>query len=149
MFTRSNGSSADRSDYPLRRTAIVTCMDPRVVLGSYGDADETFMLRNAGGRVTDDVIRGLVLCTRLLDVTEIGVLQHTDCRLHGRTNDELTQLTGADVDFLPSLNPAETLASDVNRLRTCGLFGRGVSIWGGLYLVESQTTSVLVPSVIQ
>lgn len=132
-----------------QRTAIVTCMDPRVQLSqpadAVADAGDPFLLRNAGGRVTDDVIRSLLLCTRLLNVAEVCVLHHTDCRLQGRTNDELALLTGADVDFLPFLDSAATLSDDVSRLRNCGLFGSEVTIWGGLYLVDSQTTSVLVP----
>lgn len=125
----------------------MTCMDPRIPpqqrIGS-SDSD-AFMLRNAGGRVTDDVIRGLLLCTRLMGVTDIGVLHHTDCRLQGLTNDELTLQTGVDVDFLPFLDSAATVPDDVNRLRTCGLFGDDVSIWGGLYCIDSHTMTVLVP----
>ena len=124
-------------------------MDPRVQVQHpiQAEASRPFLLRNAGGRVTDDVIRSLLLCTHLLDVAEICVLHHTDCRLQGRTNDELTRLTGADVDFLPFLDPAATLSEDVDRLRTCGLFSSKVTIWGGLFIVASQTTTVLVPPV--
>lgn len=123
-------------------------MDPRIQLGRSTSADtsDTFLLRNAGGRVTDDVIRSLLLCTHLLGVAEICVLHHTDCRLQGLTNDELAFLTGADVDFLPFLDSAATVSDDVDRLLTCGLFSSEVIIWGGLYCVESQTTSVLVPA---
>ena len=133
--------------YPPRRAAVVTCMDPRVQVRHpvHADASHPFLLRNAGGRVTDDVIRSLLLCTRLLEVAEICVLHHTDCRLQGRTNDELARLTGADLDFLPFLDSAATLSHDVDRLRSSGLFGSEVTIWGGLYLVDNQTTSVLVP----
>jgi carbonic anhydrase len=133
---------------PAGRSAILTCMDPRVQLGHRAglDAAGAFMLRNAGGRVTDDVVRGLVLCTRVLEVTEIGVLHHTDCRLQGRTNAELAVLTGVEADFLPFGDSASTVAGDVHSLRTCGLFGSQVRIWGGLYAVESGTVTVLVPA---
>lgn len=104
------------------------------------------MLRNAGGRVTDDVVRSLVLCTRMMAVTEIGVLHHTDCRLQGLTNDELTALTGVHADFLPFQDSAVTISEDVYRLRTCGLFSDDVQIWGGLYVLEDHTVSVLVPA---
>jgi hypothetical protein len=50
-----------------------------------------------------------------------------------------------DVDFLPFLDSASTVADDVGRLRASGLFGAEVSIWGGLYCVDSHRTTVLVP----
>jgi carbonic anhydrase len=123
-------------------------MDPRVLPGQSPDLDVSgaFMLRNAGGRVTDDVVRGLLLCTRMMDVTEVGVLQHTDCRLQGRTNAELAARTGVDTDFLPFGDSAVTIADDVHRLRTCGLFSGEVQIWGGLYQVEDHTVRILVPA---
>ena len=66
-------------------------MDPSIqlskALGSHAEA--SFVIRNGGGRVTDDVFRSLVLCTRVLDVTEIGILHHTDCRLQEFSNEEL------------------------------------------------------------
>ena len=95
--------------------------------------------------MTEDVIRGLVLCTRLMNVADIGVIHHTDCRLQGLTNHELARRTGVDVDFLPFLDSASTVADDVGRLRASGLFGADVSIWGGLYCVDSHRTTVLVP----
>jgi carbonic anhydrase len=70
---------------PRLRLAIVTCMDSRIdmfrVLGLHsGDAH---VLRNAGGLVTEDVVRSLVLSQRLLGTREVMVMQHTDCGLSG------------------------------------------------------------------
>jgi carbonic anhydrase len=126
--------------------ALVACMDPRIQIKqstgpSTGDA---FVLRNAGGRVTDDVIRGLVLCTRLLGVTEIGVLHHTDCRLAGFTNAELVAKTGVDLDFMAFCDPADSVLTDVAALRSRSLFGGEIRIWGGVYLMESHTVQVVV-----
>lgn len=130
---------------PVGRMALVTCMDPRIqLLRPFGvAAADAFVLRNGGGRVTDDVLRGLVLCTRLLDVTEIGVLHHTDCRLQGLSNDELVSNTGVDIDFLPITDVADSVRADVGQLRSCGLIGDEVRIWGGLYDVDSHTVSVI------
>jgi carbonic anhydrase len=74
---------------PSRRLAIVACMDPRMdifrILGlGKGDAH---IIRNAGGVITDDVIRSLCLSQRLLDTREIMLLHHTDCALQRITED--------------------------------------------------------------
>ncbi|WP_031508474.1 beta-class carbonic anhydrase [Streptomyces megasporus] len=80
---------------PARRTAVVTCMDARLdvyaLLGlSVGDSH---VFRNAGGIVTDDVIRSLAVSQRLLNTREIILVHHTDCGM----------ATFADGDFLASL----------------------------------------------
>src|SRR6185503_9725262 len=73
-----------------RGLAIVTCIDSRIdplaVFGLVpGDAK---ILRNAGARVTDDVIRTLALATALLGVTRIAVVQHTDCKMTSATDED-------------------------------------------------------------
>jgi len=70
--------------FPNLRLTIITCMDCRIdVYDAFGllpgDAN---VLRNAGGQVTDDVIRSLVLSQRLLGTREVLVMHHTDCGLH-------------------------------------------------------------------
>ena len=88
---------------PGRRLAIVTCMDARIdvfaVLGLH--LGEAHVLRNAGGRVTDDVLRSLALSCHVLGVDTVVVMQHTKCGLAGVTDDELRTLTGADLGFFP------------------------------------------------
>src|ERR1700760_3729693 len=83
---------------PGRRLAVVTCMDARIdvfaVLGLHlGDAH---VIRNAGGRVTEDVLRSLALSTHVLGVNTVVVMQHTKCGLAGVTDAELKKITGAD-----------------------------------------------------
>ncbi len=80
-----------------RGLAVVTCIDSRIeplqMLGlAPGDAK---ILRNAGARVTDDVLRSLVLAVNLLGVNRVGVVQHTGCRMTGATNAELQESLGA------------------------------------------------------
>src|SRR3977135_322621 len=77
--------------------AVVTCIDSRIdplaMLGlRAGDAK---IIRNAGARVTDDVLRSLVLAANLLGVTRVCVVQHTDCAMVGSTDDELRARIGA------------------------------------------------------
>lgn len=132
-------------DYLLdRKIALVTCMDPRIRLrSSPGVPAEAFVLRNAGGRVTDDVIRGLILATRVIGLTEIGVLHHDDCRLHGPTNEELAIRTGVAIDYLPFPDLAKSVLADLELLRSCGHFGSEITIWGGLYDVQSHTMQLV------
>jgi carbonic anhydrase len=133
---------------PPARIAIVTCMDPRIQVSTALGRDEagSFVLRNAGGRVTDDVLRSLALCTRLLEVTRIGVLHHTDCRLQDFTNEELATRTGLDIDFMSSPNPITSILADIDRLNNCGMLGTRVNFWGGLYDVEDHTVRVITGS---
>jgi carbonic anhydrase len=101
---------------PRRRLAVFTCMDARIdplaVLGlELGDAH---VLRNAGARVTDDVLRSLILSTHLLGVESLVVMQHTRCGVAGTTDDELRAKTGATREFLAIHDHAEALRADVD-----------------------------------
>jgi carbonic anhydrase len=82
---------APLSNVPRLAVAVVSCMDARfslyAILGlREGDAH---VIRNAGGVVTDDVIRSLIISQRLLETKEIVLIQHTDCGMLGFTDDEL------------------------------------------------------------
>jgi carbonic anhydrase len=88
---------------PARKLAVVACMDSRLDLfGALGlELGEVHMIRNAGGVVTDDVIRSLVISQRTLGTEEILVLQHTDCGLLKATDEELKDAIEADVGVRP------------------------------------------------
>jgi carbonic anhydrase len=103
---------------PSRRLAVVTCMDARIdVFAAFGiQLGEAHVIRNAGGRVTDDVLRSLTLSSHLLGITTVVVMQHTRCGLAGVTNDELRARTGADYEFLPINDHRATLREDVERI---------------------------------
>jgi carbonic anhydrase len=82
---------------PSRQLTVVTCMDARIdvfaVLGlSLGDVH---VIRTAGGRVTDDVLRSLALSTHLLGTRRVAVITHTDCGLHDPTGQMEAQLEAA------------------------------------------------------
>ena len=74
---------SELSGYARKSLAIITCMDSRInplaIVGM--QAGDAKILRNAGGRVTDDVLRTLVLASYLLGVTRVLVMPHTDCRM--------------------------------------------------------------------
>jgi carbonic anhydrase len=90
---------------PSRRLAIVTCMDSRLdVFAALGLNDgETHVLRNAGGVITDDVIRSLAVSQRRLGTREVMLIHHTDCGMQKITDDgfraELQEETGVSPAF--------------------------------------------------
>src|SRR4051795_6888480 len=81
---------------PSRHLAVVTCMDARIdVFAALGlHLGESHVIRNAGGRVTDDVLRSLALSCHVLGVETVVLMQHTKCGLTGVTDDELRSITG-------------------------------------------------------
>lgn len=90
---------------PKRRLAIVTCMDSRLdVFAALGLAHgEAHVLRNAGGVVTDDVIRSLAVSQRRLGTREVMLIHHTDCGMQALSDDgfraELQEATGVSPAF--------------------------------------------------
>jgi len=96
-------SDHDRPADPARRMAVVTCMDARLdVLALLGLAvGEAHVIRNAGGVITDDVIRSLCLSQRYLGTREIVLVHHTDCGLQKVTDDEVSSEIEAEVGVRP------------------------------------------------
>ena len=126
--------------------AIVTCMDSRInplsVVGMRsGDAK---ILRNAGARVTEDVLRTLVLATYLLGVDRILVMPHTDCRMAKSEEPEIhstiQEQYGVDtrsLEFRTVSDQARALAIDVQRIRSYPLMRKGVNVAGAIYDVAN------------
>lgn len=112
----------DKADLPIppaRRVAIVTCMDARLdvyrMLGLVeGDAH---VFRNAGGVVTDDVIRSLAISQRLLGTEEIVLIHHTDCGMVMFSDDELKAKITEETGIRPSFafEAFDDAASDVRQ----------------------------------
>jgi carbonic anhydrase len=124
---------------PTRRLAVVTCMDARIdvfaVLGlELGDAH---VIRNAGGRLTDDVLRSLALSSGVLGVDTVVVMQHTKCGLAGATDAELRARTGADLEFLPIADHEVALRADIDRLSGTPYLAAVRTIAGFVYDVDS------------
>jgi carbonic anhydrase len=92
-----------RAVVPARHVAIVTCMDSRIdTFRIFGlDSGEAHILRNAGGLVTDDVLRSLVLSQRLLQTREVVVMHHTECGLHGADEAALRATIAAETGRTP------------------------------------------------
>ena len=131
---------------PKTKVAIVTCMDSRLhvapALGlALGDAH---ILRNAGGRVTDDMIRSLVISQQQMGTREIVVLHHTDCGAQTVNNEDFQEHLkcelGVDVsgqDFLPFQDIDESVREDMKLLRECPLIPDDVIISGAVYDVDT------------
>ena len=103
---------------PSRRLAVVTCMDARIdVFAALGlHLGEAHVIRNAGGRVTEDVLRSLTLSSHVLGVDAVVVMQHTKCGLAGVTDQELRRRTGADFGFFPIDDHSAALREDIEFL---------------------------------
>ena len=126
--------------------AIITCMDSRISpLAMVGmQAGDVKILRNAGARVTDDVLRTLVLATFLLGVNRVLVVPHTDCRMASATEAEIHETILSDhgvdtrsVEFRTVRDQLAALTTDVLRIRTYPLLKDGVSVGGAIYDVHT------------
>jgi carbonic anhydrase len=116
-------------------------IDPLRMLGLVaGDAK---ILRNAGARVTDDVLRTLVLAAYLLGVTRVMVVAHTGCRMAGGTEDDVhAAIAGAggpdtrSISFLTTTDQEAALEQDVQRIRSWPYLV-GLEVGGFIYDLKS------------
>jgi carbonic anhydrase len=121
-------------------------MDSRInpfdILGiGPGDAK---VLRNAGGRVTEDVLRTLVLSAYLLDVTRVLVMPHTHCRMAESTENDIHALIGAEygvdtrsLEFRTTDDQVASLRHDLVRIHAYPLLPRGLQIGGAVLDVDT------------
>ncbi len=136
-----------------RGLAIVTCMDSRIdPLGMLGLAKgDAKILRNAGARVTDDVLRTLVLAVHLLAVDRVMVVAHTDCRMTKVTDDEVHEAIRADagldtrsLEFGAISDQRAVLAHDVQRVRSSPYLPDGLPVLGCVYDLDTGRVNILV-----
>lgn len=139
-------TSQDLTGTAIKGLAIVTCMDSRIdplrIVGMLsGDAK---ILRNAGARVTDDVLRTLVLATHLLGVNRVLVMPHTDCRM--ASTDEagihaaISSKSGVDtrsLDFQTTTDQRAALLKDIVKIESYPLLHNEVKVMGAIYDVKS------------
>ena len=135
------------SPHPKRHLAVVTCMDTRLGKQTLGlDTGDAHILRNAGGIVTEDVIRSLVVSHHLLGTEEIMIINHTDCGLLGRSEEELRRLvisrTGSEAVAAPSrfftFNIVEENVRDqIQKLRRHPWIPQNIPVRGFVYDVTN------------
>ena len=137
-----------------RGLAVVTCMDSRIspldMLGL--DKGDAKILRNAGARVTGDVLRTLVLATHLLGVERVMVVPHTDCKMASATDEQVHEaiLDSAGTDtrslrFETIADQRATLAADVQRIRSSPYLPKSLAVVGAIYDVRTGRLEVAVP----
>ncbi|MDQ2712761.1 MAG: carbonic anhydrase [Acidobacteriota bacterium] len=149
---------------PARRFAILTCMDARLDPAKFAGLAEgdAHVIRNAGGRASDDAIRSLVISYKLLGTKEWFVIHHTDCGMLTFTNDIMRQLlatsletasidngqwidsaqgpgspAGDYVEWLTIRDLQKSVVADVTRIRTHPLVPKTIPVYGYIYDVGS------------
>jgi carbonic anhydrase len=158
------GEKAKLTLPPARRFAILTCMDARLDPAKYAGLAEgdAHVIRNAGGRASDDAIRSLVISYKLLGTREFFVVHHTDCGMQFFTNDvirdllasslETAELTprgfrdvgagpgsraGEFIEWLTVKDPRQAVLDDVARIRNHPLIPKSIPVHGYIYDVKS------------
>lgn len=136
---------------PRRALAVVLCMDSRIdafrALGlALGDAH---VIRNAGGRVTDDTLRSLTISSRLVGLREVGVIHHTSCAIIGTEADVRKRVeAGDDIEIDLPLHaiedPDRALHDDVSRVLDCAYLPSDLIVWGARFAVETGLLEVTV-----
>jgi carbonic anhydrase len=138
-------SRADLDGRAARGLAVLTCIDSRIdPLGMLGlKPGDAKIVRNAGARVTDDVLTTLVIARYLLGVGRLMVIAHTDCRMVAESDDELhgaiREAGGpetSDLVFSTSADPAASVCADVERVRS---FGRLEALQVGGFVYDVAT----------
>ena len=158
------GAKAELPLPPARRFAILTCMDARLDPAKYAGLSEgdAHVIRNAGGRASDDAIRSLVISHKLLGTNEWFVIHHTECGMEYFTNDVMRDLlersletaelgpdgfrdigtgpgspAGREIDWLTISDREQSVVDDVTRIRSHPLVERTIPIHGFVYDVKS------------
>jgi carbonic anhydrase len=137
----SSFDDADLRVAPLRSLAVVACMDSRMdtfqILGLA--KGEAHIIRNAGGVITDDVIRSLCLSQRLLDTREIVLVHHTDCGLEGVSEDAFKDELEEELGVKPwwsiesFVDPYADVRQSIQRLRLTPFIPHKDNIRGFVY----------------
>jgi carbonic anhydrase len=149
---------------PARRFAILTCMDARLQPSKYAGLAEgdAHVIRNAGGRASNDAIRSLVISYKLLGTREWFVIHHSDCGMEFFTDEVMRGLLkssletavldasgfrdvglgpgsseGDYIDWLTIKNQEESVVDDVRRIRNHPLVPRDIPIYGFIYDVRT------------
>jgi carbonic anhydrase len=164
QYSQRFGDRGNLALPPARGFAILTCMDARLDPAKYAGLAEgdAHVIRNAGGRASDDAIRSLVISYKLLGTREFFVIHHTNCGMLFFTNDvirgllanslETAQLTSAGfkdvgkgpgsragefIEWLTVPDQQQAVIDDVSRIRNHPLVPGSIPIYGYVYDVTS------------
>ena len=141
-----NFKSQDLTGEAKKGLAIVTCMDSRIdplrIVGM--SAGDVKILRNAGARVTDDMLRTLLLATYLLEVKRVLVMPHTDCRMASGTEEQIHQAlfdaSGVDtrsIEIRTVTDQVAALKEDMASIQNYPLLPKDLEVVGAIFDVKS------------
>ncbi len=163
-YSAEFGERAKLAVPPARRFTILTCMDARLDPAKFAGLAEgdAHVIRNAGGRASDDAIRSLVISYKLLGTREFFVIHHTECGMGYFTNEvmrgllasslETAELTpqgfrdvgkgpgsraGEFIEWLTFKEPKQAVLDDVLRIRSHPLIPKSIPVYGFIYDVKS------------
>lgn len=135
---------------PARHVAVLTCMDARLIPASFLGLEEgdAHVIRNAGGRASEDAIRSLIISEQLLGTTEIVVIHHTDCGMLTFGNEDLrTKLQqefkadASHIDFLPFSDLEQSVRDDLATIKASPFIPASIAVSGFIYDVRSGKLS--------
>jgi carbonic anhydrase len=163
-YAATFGPKSELALPPARRFAILTCMDARLDPAKFAGLREgdAHVIRNAGGRASDDAIRSLVISYKLLGTREWFVIHHTNCGMEFFTDALMRDLLAKSletaelsaqgfrdvgkgpgsaeaqfIDWLTVADAAQAVVDDVTRIRRHPLVPRSIPIYGYLYDVKT------------
>lgn len=167
-YIESFGDKGQLSIPPRRRFTILTCMDARLDPAKYAGLAEgdAHVIRNAGGRASDDAIRSLVISYKLLGTQEWFVIHHTECGMETFTDQTIRGLLansletaaldeqgwhdigkgagsteGEYIDWLTIGDQVKSVVADVQRIRSHPLVPQSIPIYGYIYDVKTGRLS--------
>ena len=151
-FQKANdayASSFTKGNLPMppgRHVAVLVCMDARLDPARFLGLEEgdAHVIRNAGGRASDDAIRSLAISQQLLGTNEVVVIHHTDCGMLTFSNEDLRkklkQELNADaehIDFLPFKDLEQSVRDDVATIKNSPLLLKNIEVSGFIYDVRT------------
>jgi carbonic anhydrase len=151
-FQKANdayASSFSKGNLPMppgRHVAILTCMDARLDPARFLGLEEgdAHVIRNAGGRASEDALRSLTISEQLLGTNEVVVIHHTDCGMLTFSNEDLRkklkQELNADaehIDFLPFKDLEQSVRDDVATIKNSPFIPKNIEVSGFIYDVRS------------
>ncbi len=146
-YASSFGERGNLAMPPARKFAILTCMDARLDPAKFAGLSEgdAHVVRNAGGRASDDAIRSLIISSQILGTREWFVIHHTDCGMETFTNEKFSDdlkntfetNEGYFINWLTIPDRVEGVREDVNRLRNHPLVSKDIRISGYIFDVKN------------
>jgi len=151
-FQKANAayaSSFSKGNLPMppgRHVAVLTCMDARLDPARFLGLEEgdAHIIRNAGGRASEDALRSLTISEQLLGTNEVVVIHHTDCGMLTFSNEDLRnklkQELNADaehIDFLPFKDLEQSVRDDVATIKNSPFIPKNIEVSGFIYDVRS------------